>query len=105
MRLPRVRFTIGLLMVGMAVTAVPLASLDALAALALAGIGLAFAGLGLVVIIPVAIALPGRKIEAARWASALQPVIVLLYLYATWATAWCVLGHLPRPSLDDPKYI
>ena len=30
---------------------------------------------------------------------------MLLYLYATWATAWCVLGRCPRPSLDDPKYI
>ena len=32
-------------------------------------------------------------------------MVVLFYLYATWAAAWCVLGHCPRPSLDDPKYI
>ncbi len=24
---------------------------------------------------------------------------------ATWVTAWCILGHCPRPSLDDPKSI
>jgi hypothetical protein len=96
--MPRVRFTIGRLMTAVAAIAVPLAWLDARAALALIG-------LGLVVIVPAAIAPPGRRLEAASWASLLQPAVVLLYLYATWATAWCVLGHCPRPSLDDPKYI
>jgi hypothetical protein len=98
MRLPRVRFTIGRLMVAVAVIAVLLAWLDVRAAFALVG-------LGLVVIIPAAIASPGRRLEAASWASSLQPAVVLFYLYATWATAWCVLGHCPRPSLDDPKSI
>ena len=98
MRLPRVRFTIGRLMVAVAVIAGLLAWLDVRAAIALVG-------LGLVVIIPAAIAPPGRRLEAASWASSLQPAVVLFYLYATWATAWCVLGHRPRPSLDDPKFI
>jgi hypothetical protein len=85
-------------MVAVAVIAVLFAWLDARAALALIG-------LALVVVIPVAIAPFERRLEAASWASSLQPAIVLLYLYTTWATAWCVLGHCPRPSLDDPKYI
>ena len=33
------------------------------------------------------------------------PVLMLASLYATWFVAWAVLGHQPRPSLDDPKYI
>lgn len=98
MRLTSVRFTIGRLMVAVAVIAVLLAWLDLRAAIALVG-------LGLIVIIPAAIASPGHRLEAASWASSLQPSVVLFYLYATWATAWCVLGHRPRPSLDDPKFI
>jgi hypothetical protein len=98
MRLSGVRFTIGRLMVAVAVIAVLLAWLGLWAAIALVG-------LGLIVIIPAAIASPGHRLEAASWASSLQPAVVLFYLYATWATAWCVLGHRPRPSLDDPKLI
>jgi len=26
-------------------------------------------------------------------------------LYVTWLAAWSVLGHMPRPYLDDPKFI
>jgi hypothetical protein len=98
MKLHRVRFTIGQLMIAVAAIAFLLVWRDLRVAFALAG-------LGLVVIIPAAIAPPGRRLEAASWASSLQPAVVLFYLYATWATAWCVLGHCPRPSLDDPKYI
>ena len=98
MRFPHLRFTIGRLMVAVAVIAVLLAWLDVRAAFALVG-------LGLVVIIPAAIASPGRRLEAASWASSLQPAVVLFYLYATWAAAWCMLGHCPRPSLDDPESI
>jgi hypothetical protein len=32
-------------------------------------------------------------------------VLILASLYATWITAWGVLGHPPRPALDDPKSI
>ncbi len=98
MRLPRVRFTFGRLMIAIASVAVLLAWLEI-------GVGLAVVGLSLVVIIPAAIASPGRRLEAASWGGSLQPVVVLFYLSATWATAWCVLGHCPRPSLDDPKFI
>lgn len=33
------------------------------------------------------------------------PVLMLASLYTTWLVAWAVLGHPPRPSLDDPKNI
>ena len=33
------------------------------------------------------------------------PIGLLVSLYLTWFTAWAVLGHMPRPNLDDPKYI
>ncbi|QEH39318.1 hypothetical protein OJF2_79330 (plasmid) [Aquisphaera giovannonii] len=98
MRPTSVRFTIGRLMAAVAVIAILLGWLGLWAALA-------FVGLSLVVIIPAAIAPPGHRLEAASWASSLQPAVVLFYLYATWATAWCVLGHPPRPALDDPKSI
>lgn len=35
----------------------------------------------------------------------LYPAGIVASLYLTWFTAWAVLGHTPRPSLDDPKYI
>ena len=33
------------------------------------------------------------------------PVLVVVSFYLTWFVAWAVLGHMPRPNLDDPKYI
>ena len=71
MKLPRVRFTIGRLMAAVAVIAILLAWVDVRAALALSG-------LSLVVISLVAIAPPGRRLEAASWASSLQPAVILL---------------------------
>ncbi len=98
MKLHRVRFTIGQLMIVVAAVAFLLIWRDFRVAFALVG-------LGLVILIPAAIAPPGRRLEAASWACSLQPVVMLFYLYATWVTAWIVLGHCPRPSLDDPKHI
>lgn len=37
--------------------------------------------------------------------TALYPVFALVTLHGQWCLAWWVLGHQPRPSLDDPKYI
>ena len=31
------------------------------------------------------------------------PVVVVAAFYAEWLYAWLVLGHQPRPSIDDPK--
>jgi len=33
------------------------------------------------------------------------PAVVVAGFYLTWFVAWGVLGHRPRPSLDDPKSI
>jgi hypothetical protein len=98
MKARRVRFTIGQLMIVVAVVAFLLVWRDVRVAFALVG-------LALVVIIPAAIAPSGRRLEVASWASSLQPAVLVSYMYATWLTAWCVLGHCPRPSLDDPKSI
>ena len=48
---------------------------------------------------------------APRWLRRLAlwmagyPLLMLASLYATWLSAWVALGHRPRASLDDPKYI
>ena len=31
------------------------------------------------------------------------PVVAVALLYGEWLLSWAVLGHVPRPSLDDPK--
>ena len=33
------------------------------------------------------------------------PAFYIASLYLTWFVAWAALGHMPRPNLDDPKYI
>lgn len=54
---------------------------------------------------PVLLAGRGRRVRAAAWVAALCPIALLASLYATWFTAWLVLGHRPRPDLDDPRLI
>ena len=56
-------------------------------------------------VLPVFVAKPGHRLRAAAWVSSLYPLLILASLYATWFTAWAVLGHSPRMSLDDPKFI
>jgi hypothetical protein len=58
-----------------------------------------------VVFLPSLMASPGRSLRTAAWICAIYSVLVLASFYATWLTAWCVLGHPPRPSIDDPKSI
>lgn len=47
----------------------------------------------------------------SRWlpllahASLVYPVFPAILLYGEWVLAWYMLGHIPRPSLDDPKFI
>jgi hypothetical protein len=55
--------------------------------------------------LPILLARPGRRLRAAAWVCSLYPLFILGSIYATWFTAWCVLGHQPRMSLDDPKHI
>src|SRR5262249_48228957 len=58
-----------------------------------------------VVSFPILRAWPGQRLRAAAWVASLYPLLLLFLLYATWFTAWAVLGHRPRSSLDDPKFI
>lgn len=43
-----------------------------------------------------------RLMTVAAWC---YPVLLIAAIYSTWLIAWGVLGHSPRPSLDDPKQI
>jgi hypothetical protein len=43
-----------------------------------------------------------RVIIAAFW---IYPPLVPLSFYAPWLAAWLVLGHRPRPNIDDPWQI
>jgi len=52
---------------------------------------------------PIAMAGRGRRLRAASWVCSLYPLLVLGSVYAVWFTAWCILGHRPRISVDDPK--
>ena len=49
---------------------------------------------------------PTREPVGARRTAAVAialTMLPLLTLYAQWLLSWAVLGHVPRPSLDDPK--
>jgi hypothetical protein len=56
-------------------------------------------------VMPVVLARPGFRFRTAAWVASLYPLLLVGSFYATWMTAWIVLGHRPRMSLDDPKYI
>jgi hypothetical protein len=58
-----------------------------------------------VIFLPILLAGPGRRLRAAAWVGSIYPLFLPCSLYATWFTAWLVLGHRPRSSLDDPKFI
>ncbi|MEI7458602.1 MAG: hypothetical protein WCK15_04285 [Pirellula sp.] len=53
----------------------------------------------------------GAKISVSR--SALfgwtivytYPLLAAICFYSSWMVAWVMLGHVPRPMLDDPKSI
>jgi hypothetical protein len=77
-----------------------------LAVAVLAGL---FAAFGIAVAIaiggislPILMAAPGRRLRAMIGVASVYPFLILSALYATWFTAWCILGHRPRVALDDP---
>lgn len=48
----------------------------------------------------------GYRLPLLVWLVAFfYPVLVALGIYASWIVAWVCLGHMPRPSLDDPGRI
>lgn len=46
-----------------------------------------------------------KYVSVITWFFYAYPILVVGSLYVTWFVAWSILGHQPRPSLDDPKYI
>jgi hypothetical protein len=48
---------------------------------------------------------PSRVLSAANLGLGIYPIQFLVAFYSTWLAAWFALGHPPRPSLDDPKFI
>jgi len=44
----------------------------------------------------------GRLVAWAGWG---YPVLLLTVSVGSWLVAWMVLGHMPRPSIDDPKEV
>ena len=47
----------------------------------------------------------GKRFEVLSWIVAAEPLLLDLCLYVTCLVALAVLGHPPRSSLDDPKFI
>lgn len=48
---------------------------------------------------------PPESLGWAFWSAIGFPLAVLGMFHLTWCIAWFLLGHLPRPSLDDPNSI
>ena len=46
-----------------------------------------------------------RSLVVLANTTAAYPLLALGALYGQWLVSWWSLGHQPRPSLDDPKYI
>jgi hypothetical protein len=91
------RITLGQLMSVVAVVALAFA-------VAPAPLAIAFSVLLLVTgCLSMAVNAPWFRIAAGAFAC--YPLLPLACLYATWWAAWYSLGHSPRPSLDDPKFI
>lgn len=48
----------------------------------------------------------GNRVVAIAWGVAfLYPLIAVGWVYFCWGLGWYLLGHWPRPSIDDPKDI
>ena len=49
--------------------------------------------------------LTARAIWWLAFFASLYPALLIAAFYGTWLIASLILGHMPRPSLDDPKSI
>ena len=94
-------FSLGQIMAGIALLALVYAALPAPLAIVFAVLLLAVA---LMSCVGSALS-PASRTRIACWAFAAFPLVLLASLYTTRLAAWYALGHLPRPSLDDPKSI
>jgi hypothetical protein len=98
MRPSKTRYQLWQTMLAIAVLAVLFAAFGVTLGTA---IGIVIGVIGL----PILLAPAGRRLRAAAWVCSIYPLLVLASLYATWLTAWCVLGHPPRTYRDDPGSI
>jgi hypothetical protein len=48
---------------------------------------------------------PYRLLAAYAHITLAWPILGFGLLYCQWLLAWCMLGHIPQPSLDDPTSI
>jgi hypothetical protein len=48
---------------------------------------------------------PSRLLEICANASLWLPLLSLVVVYGQWFLSWVLLGHAPRPSIDDPTSI
>ena len=46
-----------------------------------------------------------RTLAVLANTTAAFPLFLVASLYGQWLLSWLVLGHQPRPSVDDPNYI
>ena len=62
-----------------------------------------FAGVATAAASVIRLASGARWLTAYSWVTALYPLYAIGMVYSCWFAAWYELGHMPRPSLDDPK--
>jgi hypothetical protein len=48
---------------------------------------------------------PFRLLAACAHFTLVYPILALGLLYGQWMISWCILGHMPRPYVDDPAQI
>jgi hypothetical protein len=89
------RFRIAHGMAAVAVVAILMGPVDVAGAVTSIALACLMAG-------PAILARRGKKFRAAAWVASLYPFYVLSAVYAFWLSAWCCLGHRPRPWLDNP---
>ena len=99
-RLPGLRFSLRKMVGCVAVVAVIAAMMPPRSATAASSVWVAC-----VLVAVVSHCTSSRWISAAACISSSYPVFLSLSLYSTWLAAWYKLGHRPRISLDDPKFI
>ncbi len=47
----------------------------------------------------------GYWIRLFTWSSCIYPITAIICLYTAWLAAWIHVGHRPRNTFDDPKYL
>jgi hypothetical protein len=98
MQMPRVRFTIGQLMIVVAIAGVLGALLRVEGGGALAAVSVLIFMPALVAFLcPLLFVRPGRRPLVATWIACLWPLSIPWALNVTWALAYGFLGHPPRP--------